>query len=175
MQVFNIQQKCSKYFTYSDLINCGETLAKTPNLNNNPENEETYKAIGELCSKILDPVQDKFGKIKLTYGFASNNLTRNIKRNIYPKLDQHSGYEKNRKGEYICQRLGIACDFYIHDTKMDEVSRYIINNLPFDRLYFYGENRPIHVSYGPDHKQQIIKMIPYQDRKIPKIVKKENF
>ena len=110
MKVFDIQQKCSKYFTYSDLINCGETLAKTPNLNNNPENEETYKAIGELCSNILDPVQDKFGKIKLTYGFASNNLTRKIKKDIYPKLDQHSGYEKNRKGEYICQRLGLACD-----------------------------------------------------------------
>lgn len=175
MQVFDIQQKCSKYFSYSDLINCGETLAKKPNLNNNPENEETFKAISELCSNILDPVQDKFGKIKLTYGFASHNLTRNIKRNIYPKLDQHSGYEKNRKGEYICQRLGLACDFYIDDIKMDEVSRYIINNLPFDRLYFYGEDRPIHVSYGPGHKKQIIKMMPYKNRKVPRVIKKENF
>ena len=173
--MFDIHQKCSKYFTYVDLINCGETLANTPDLDNNPENKETYRAIRELCSKILDPVQHIFGKIKLTYGFASNNLTRKIKKNIYPKLDQHSGYEKNRKGEYICQRLGLACDFYIHDIKMDEVTRYIINNLPFDRLYFYGEDRPIHVSYGPDHKKQIIKMMPYGDRKIPKILKKENF
>jgi hypothetical protein len=171
----NTQQKCSKYFTYADLINCGETLTRNPNLNNNPVNEETLKAIEKLCSKILDPVQDKYGKIILTYGFASNNLTRKIKKNIYPKLDQHSGYEKNRKGEYICQRLGLACDFYIHNIKMAEVSRYIINNLPFDRLYFYGENKPIHVSYGPNHQQQIIKMIPYKDRKVPRIVKKENF
>ena len=82
MKVFDIQQKCSKYFTYSDLINCGETLAKTPNLNNNPENEETYKAIGDLCSKILDPIQDKFGEIKLTYGFSSNNLSKKKKISI---------------------------------------------------------------------------------------------
>ena len=45
-------------------------LTKTPNLNNNPENEETYKAIGDLCSKILDPIQDKFGnKINLWFFF----------------------------------------------------------------------------------------------------------
>ena len=31
---------------------------------------------------------------------------------------------------------------------MEEVSRWIMENLPFDRLYFYGKARPVHVSYS---------------------------
>lgn len=172
---FNIKKKCSIYFQYSDLIECGKTFDKNKEINNTPSSKETLNAISDLCKFILDPIYEKYGNLILTYGFASKNLTRLIKKNIYPKLDQHSGYEKNQKGEYICKRLGLACDFYIQKTKMDEVTRYIINNLPFDRLYYYGDDRPIHVSYGPDHKRQLIKMMPYKDRKIPKIISKEKF
>lgn len=175
MKILKINDRCSKYFTYSDLIECGDTYKKYSNIDNIPNSNETFKAIDQLCQQILDPIQDKFGKVVLTYGFASQNLTKIIKKNIYPKLDQHSGYEKNQKGEYICKRLGLACDFYMQKTKMDKVTRYIINNLPFDRLYYYRDDRPIHVSYGPDHKRQLIKMMPYKDRKIPKIISKEKF
>lgn len=31
---------------------------------------------------------------------------------------------------------------------MEEVARWIMENLSFDRLYFYGKGRPIHVSYA---------------------------
>lgn len=171
----NINKYCSKFFKYSDLINCGETFNNNMYIDNLPKSQETFGAISELCKFILDPIHDKYGKVVLTYGFASQNLTKIIKKNIYPKLDQHSGYEKNQKGEYICKRLGLACDFYMQKTKMDKVTRYIINNLPFDRLYYYRDDRPIHVSYGPDHKRQLIKMMPYKDRKIPKIISKEKF
>jgi hypothetical protein len=27
--------------------------------------------------------------------------------------------------------------------------------LPFDSLYFYGVDRPIHISYGPENKREI--------------------
>ena len=32
---------------------------------------------------------------------------------------------------------------------MREVAEWIIRNLPFDRLYFYGPGLPIHVSHSP--------------------------
>lgn len=35
---------------------------------------------------------------------------------------------------------------------MEEVARWIMENLPFDRLYFYGSGRPIHVSYAELHQ-----------------------
>lgn len=172
---FEIDKMCSKYFRYADLIQCGETIKKQKEINNLPQSEETLNAIGQLCKKILDPIQEKFGKIKLTYGFASTNLTKQINKNIYPKLDQHSGYEKNSKGNYICSRLGMACDFYIKNISMHAVAKFIIEKLPYDRLYYYGDEKPIHISYGPENNKQIIKMIVYNDRRIPKVVKAINF
>jgi hypothetical protein len=33
-----------------------------------------------------------------------------------------------------------------------------VENTPFDRLYFYGDDRPIHVSVGPDNSRQVVLM-----------------
>ena len=30
---------------------------------------------------------------------------------------------------------------------------WIIENLPFDRLYFYGSDRSVHVSFGPSNQK----------------------
>ena len=35
------------------------------------------------------------------------------------------------------------------------LARGMAQALPFDSLYFYGAERPIHVSYGPQHKRAI--------------------
>ena len=43
---------------------------------------------------------------------------------------------------------------------------------PFDRLYFYGEDRPIHVSYGSEQKGEYIDLVMTESgRQIPKIRK----
>jgi hypothetical protein len=42
---------------------------------------------------------------------------------------------------------------------MLEVAEWIAANTPFDRLYFYGKDRPIHVSYGPEQKREFIDMV----------------
>ena len=91
---------------------------------------------------------DYFGGIKLTYGFCSHALSKHIKGRIAPELDQHALYERSSEGKLICDRGGAACDFIVPDEDMEEVSRWIMENLPFDRLYFYGKGRPIHVSYA---------------------------
>lgn len=171
----DIEEKCSKHFSYSDLIKCGETFQRDPTINNIPQSNETFEAIASLCQNILDPIQERFGEVILTYGFASNNLTKKINKNIYPKLDQHSGYEKNSKGVHICKRLGLACDFYIEKIDMNIIAKFIIENLPFDRLYFYESDRPIHVSIGPENKKLIVKMTKYNNRKVPKVVKQDYF
>ena len=73
-----------------------------------------------------------------------------------PSLDQHIAHEKNRNGRYYCDRLGAACDFRIMGLGSDALMDWIIDQaLPFDSLYYYGTNRPIHISYGPQHKRQI--------------------
>jgi hypothetical protein len=41
---------------------------------------------------------------------------------------------------------------------MLDVAKWIVSNLPFDRLYFYGIDRPIHVSYSERPVSQITVM-----------------
>jgi hypothetical protein len=51
---------------------------------------------------------------------------------------------------------------------MFEVAQWVAANTPFDRLYYYGEARPIHVSYGPDHKREVFELVAAGGRRLPK-------
>ena len=145
----DLDTRCGASLTYRALIQCGETRQRL-GIANLPLNPATYNALHDLTTKILDPVIEYFGSIRLTYGFSSAELTRNILRGIAPKLDQHAACERGPRGALICERGGAACDFLVEDEDMREVADWIVANLPFDRLYFYGPDRPIHVSYAPE-------------------------
>ncbi len=159
---------CGQYFTYRQLIECGETQAQNqlPNL---PKQPDSYTALYELAANILDPVIDYYGPIKLTYGFASTALTKHIQGRIAPKLDQHAACELNRKGEPVCPRLGAAVDFIVEDEDMEEVAHWIMINLPYDRLYFYGKDRPIHVSYSKQPVREAYEMREVGGKRIPRV------
>jgi len=153
----NLDDQCGKYLTYRQLIECGETQAATalPNL---PKNPASYTALYELATRILDPVIEYFGGIELTYGFCSSELATRISGRIAPTLDQHAACEWNRRKAPTCSRLGAAVDFLVRDVDMKEVAEWMIANLPFDRLYFYESDRPLHVSYGPEGKREAFEM-----------------
>jgi hypothetical protein len=120
---------------------------------------------------VLDPVVEYFGGIKLTYGFASASLVRHIKGAIAPKLDQHAACEVNRNGQLISPRRGAAIDFLVEYEDMTEVARWISNNCPFDRMYIYGVDRPIHVSVGPDRAKEVFEMVSVGGRRLPRRIK----
>jgi len=172
----SLDQACGANFTYRDFIECGQTQ-KRLGVSNVPLNPKTYNALSKLALEVLDPVIDYFGSIELTYGFSSSELAKKIDSNIAPKLDQHSGHECNRLGNPICERLGIACDFIVEDESMLEVARWLATNTNFDRLYFYGDDRPIHVSAGPENSKQITLMLPSKasNRRIPRSMTVEQF
>ena len=161
-----------KPITVNDLVECGETQLKL-GLDNNPKRMQSYNALFDLIEHILNPVAQHFGDIQLTYGFCSLELSKHIDSRIYPKLDQHSACELNSKGNLICERKGAACDFYIKEVSSLTIAKWIVANTEFDRLYFYGDELPIHVSYGPENTRQIVTMNPGKSGKlIPKTVKK---
>ena len=153
----DLDSHCGANLTYRALLECGETLRRLgiPNL---PLRAETYNALYDLATELLDPVIEYFGAIRLTYGFASAELTKHITRGIAPKLDQHAACEHGSRGAPICDRGGAACDFLVEDENMREVADWIIEHLPFDRLYFYGPDRPIHVSYSLNHAREAFAM-----------------
>jgi len=170
-----LDEKCGKYFRFRDFIECGETHAGT-SLSNVPTQAETYNALTRLATLILDPVIDYFGPIVLTYGFCSRELAKNIPGRTTPALDQHASCERNTRGKPICPRGGAAVDFIVTDESMLEVAQWIVQHTPFDRLYFYSDKRPLHVSYGPGNKGETILMRELGNgRSIPQVVKREVF
>jgi DNA phosphorothioation-associated putative methyltransferase len=155
----HLDEPCGTHFSYRDFIECGETQfrCRFPNL---PKEPDTYTALHDLATKILDPVIEYFGMIKLTYGFCSPTLAKSIKGRIAPALDQHASFEKNRVGNLICPRRGAACDFIVEHDNMREVAEWVAANTPFDRLYYYGPTKPIHVSFIENGVGEFIEMKP---------------
>jgi hypothetical protein len=170
MKVSLEQVTLGKYLTLAAFCTCTQTYRKyTDQIDPYPKNlEETISALAALCQHIIDPVIDAFvqERFQLTYGFCSVDLKRWLAKKdpvtgmkqgrVSPHLDQHMAHEVNRRGNYYCSRLGAACDFRIVDLPSDELVAWIVGQgLPFDSLYFYGVERPIHISYGPQHKRDI--------------------
>jgi len=73
--------------------------------------------------------------------------------------------------------LGIACDFIVEDESMLEVTRWVGSHTNFDRLYFYGDDRPIHVSVGPENSKQVTLMLPSKtsNRRVPRSMTVDQF
>lgn len=166
----DISSLMGKYLTLEEFCTCTQTYQRfADQIDPFPRNlAETLPALESLCEHILAPVIDRFGRerFQLTYGFCSVDLKRWLAQKdpttgkkygiATPSLDQHMAHEKNRNGRYYCKRLGAACDFRILDLPSDDLVRWIVaQGLPFDSLYFYGVDRPIHISYGPQHKREM--------------------
>ncbi|MGZ8250286.1 DNA phosphorothioation-associated putative methyltransferase, partial [Methylomagnum sp.] len=84
-----LDEPCGRFLTYRQLIECGETQGRTglPNL---PQRPESYTALLDLAINVLDPVIDYFGMVRLTYGFCSPALAKQIPGRIDPRRDQHA-------------------------------------------------------------------------------------
>jgi hypothetical protein len=170
---FNLDDPCGSFFTYRDLIHCGKTWndragseQPIPNL---PREHASLEALSALCIEVLDPLTRMFGRPTLTYGFASKPLTTQIGSHIAPGLDQHAAHERHPSGRAICTRLGAAVDLLVPGRKSSDVARWIFAHTPFDRLYLYGDDRPVHVSFGPEHSRSVVELVEDSTgRRIPK-------
>ncbi len=158
-----------KYLSLEDFCTCTSTYKKyQEQIKPYPQKLESITALKKLNQLIIDPIIDNFGrdKFQLTYGFCSRDLKRFLNKKdpitgikngrVEPSIDQHMAWETNSKGNYYCPRLGAACDFSIKETSSAHVVDWIVTTkLPFDSVYFYSSHKPIHISYGPQHKRVI--------------------
>jgi len=170
--------KCGKYLRFRDFFLAGETV-KTINIENLPKSIETYRAYQELATNVLDKVIDEFGMLNISYGFCSKELEKNILKKENPrislKLDQHASCEQTSGGKYICSRKGAAVDFKLQDVDTLFMAKWIVEKCKFDRLYFYGSLRPLHISYGPENSNYIAVMTTKDNRRIPMTFSKKKF
>ena len=143
-------------------------------IDNSPIEVESIKSILMLVETVLIPVSKKFGEIKITYGFVSPELNRYIQRNsssgTYPTTDQHAASELNQANNQICNRQGLACDFIVngYEKQVGQIMLFIVNNLDFDKIYYYGKDKPLHVSVGHKSEKHLQVMnISENGRRIP--------
>tara|TARA_B100001063_G_C16727990_1_gene537573 strand:- start:765 stop:1445 length:681 start_codon:yes stop_codon:yes gene_type:complete len=130
---------------------------------NKPIAEDSRAALESMVHQILLPIKRQLGTPSITYGFTSFALKSYVQKfsssGTSPSLDQHSAYEKNSTGKQICSRGGAACDFYIHGVPTSDIVRLIVNQLNFDRIYYYGDDRPLHVSIHLTDPQQHLQLM----------------
>lgn len=139
---------------YTQLLNWYQ--AKHQFVGDNTPSAASVPMLQQLTRDILLPLTQHFGELHITYGFTGPALSRYIQRlspaGTAPDLDQHACCELNSKGTIICQRPGAACDFIVqgYENRMHEVTQFICQQLSFDKLYFYGRDRPLHVSVSDE-------------------------
>lgn len=132
--------KLSRNFTLSELTKSDTAIRK--GIDNNPNAEQVDK-LKLLCEKILQPVRDHFGRVKVTSGYRSDALCVAIGSSL---TSQHSKAE--------------ACDFECIGISNAEVSDWIHNNLEYDQLIleFWNPSEKnsgwVHCSYIEDQPRR---------------------
>jgi zinc D-Ala-D-Ala carboxypeptidase len=123
----------SRNFSLQELIKSDTAIRK--GIDNNP-NADQIEKLKTLCEKVLQPVRDHFGRVKVTSGFRSPELCAAIGSSVN---SQHAKAE--------------ACDFEVIGVDNAEVADWIYKNIQTDQLIleFYTPGEPnsgwIHASY----------------------------
>ena len=129
----------TRNFTLQELIKSDTAIRK--GINNNP-NAEQIEKLKTLCEKILQPVRDHFGRVKVTSGFRSPQLCQAIGSSIN---SQHSRAE--------------AADFECVGVDNAELADWIHRELDWDQLIveYYVPGEPnsgwIHCSWIPENRR----------------------
>ena len=131
----------SRNFTLTELTKSDTAIRR--GINNNPNSGQIEK-LKMLCEKILQPVRDHFGRVKVTSGFRS------------PELCQAIGSSANSQ-----HARAEAADFEVVGVDNAELADWIHRELDCDQLIveFYTPGEPnsgwIHCSFteGTPRKQ----------------------
>jgi hypothetical protein len=123
----------SRNFTLQELTKSDTAIRK--GIDNNPNADQVEK-LKLLCERVLQPVRDHFGRVKVTSGFRSPELCAAIGSSVN---SQHAKAE--------------AVDFEVIGVDNAEVADWIYKNIRTDQLIleFYTPGEPnsgwIHASY----------------------------
>lgn len=117
-----------------------EFTRSSTGLPNEPGPEE-IAALRALCSALLVPLRQQFGRIRITSGFRSTEVNAELARR---------GYGVAKRSQHL---RGEAADFFPVDAEIDLVWRRIVSmghdGWPIDQAIRY-ENH-IHISHSARH------------------------
>ena len=136
---------------------------------NLPREAGTLASMQQLADRLLVPLESEFGPATVTYGFAGPELIRAVYArahaeqrtpNVTPTKDQHAGHELTPTGARICKRDGFAVDLCFPGHDPYKVAEWIVSTLPYDRVYLFGRDRPMHLTWAPDPARYVVEMRP---------------
>lgn len=135
--------KLSANFSLSELTKSDTAVRK--GIDNTPDAAVTA-SLQALVTNILQPIRDKFGRVKVTSGYRS------------PELNASIGGSKTSHHCY-----GYAADFEVEGMDNKELAEWIRDNLQFTQLilefYTPGDSNSgwVHCSYNADElKAQVL-------------------
>lgn len=156
-----LDSRASRYFSWRQLVHAGETWHALAERGiapaNVPQEQQSWDDYAALAARVLDPLWEAFGSVQITYGFSSWDLSRQIKGRCCPGLDQHAASEQ-RLGKRICPRQGAAVDVQVAEVSSESLLT-VVRKLAFDRAYYYGPSRPLHVSYSESPTGCVVDMV----------------
>ena len=160
---------CAAPIRLENLCSAGTTAQAFPDIDNRPKSQDSIDALNALISNILEPIRLHYGHLTITHGFTSQALINKVPSGVAKRLDQHCAHELNSRGQRICSRGGASADIYVEKITAWELVDYIRSNLVFDRIYIYGKDSPVHVSYNDlQLTSQIVVMKPTSTgRRVP--------
>ena len=129
----------TRNFSLQELTKSDTAIRK--GIDNEPNADQIDK-LKTLCEKVLQPVRDHFGRVKVTSGFRSEKLCIAINSSVN---SQHAKAE--------------AADFEVMGTDNAELADWIYKNLEPDQLIleFYKIGEPnsgwIHCSWIPEGRR----------------------
>ena len=133
--------RLSKNFTLSEL--CKSNTANRMGLNNHAT-PEIINNLQLLTIKILQPIRDKLGAIRVTSGFRCSKLNRAIKGS------KNSAHVRGEASDIIIVRDGKMDNKLIFDAVLEL-------NLEFDQMIWEFGGKWIHISYVKEkNRKQIL-------------------
>jgi len=130
--------KLSQNFSLRELTK--SQTAERKGISNEPT-EEHIENLKLLCTKILQPIRDKWGVVSISSGYRSQALCEAIGSKI---TSQHA--------------RGQAADFECYGIDNNKLFNWTIENVPFDQaiLEFYTgdpDSGWLHMSYNEDNNR----------------------
>ncbi len=162
---------CAAPIRLENLCSAGTTAQAFPDIDNRPKSQDSIDALNALISNILEPIRLHYGHLTITHGFTSQALVNKVPSGVAKHLDQHCSHEINGRGKRICDRNGASADIYVPNVTAIDLVAYVFDHLPFDRIYYYGVENSIHISYVEgDNAGQVIQMLKRNGRRTPRVI-----
>lgn len=151
-------------FLYSEIAN----LHGIPNIPQNPD--MAIEAGRAICSNLLEPLQDHFGRLAIRSAYRSKavngfgNEQQRAGQSGYNCASNEANYgghiwdERDAKGHMgatVCLVVPAFAELYNAGTSWTELAWWIHDHLPYSSMYFFPKNAAFNLTWSQAPIQRI--------------------